>query len=225
MTSDYHKIIDGIARGDAIGGPTALAEIVAESLIAHSGLEIRDITRRYLGWWQGEAFDTGPTFEWVFQNIDSGMEPATAVSAAHAALGGVSAGCGPVHRNNVIAACPFISTDDLPDAARAEAFITHLDPVAGDAAAVVSLLCRHLLEGTSWSAAMELVAKHPKTQGAFASIMVRPLDPSGFALDVVRAAIHFMGAEDALKEASAFAGTNNYCPVIVGAMVGACSNL
>jgi len=221
VTTNYHRIIDGIARGDAIGGPTALAEIVAESLIAESGIDIGDITRRYLDWWRGDAFDTGPTFSWVFQNIDAGMEPTAAVTAAHSALDGVSAGCGPAHRNSVIAASPIITTDSVPDAARAEALITHLDPVAGDAAAVVALLCRSLLEGLNWKEALKFVAEHPKTHDAMNSILNRPLDPGGYAFDAVRAAIYFMDSEDALKEASLFAGASNYCPVIVGAFLGA----
>jgi hypothetical protein len=42
----YHQIIDGIAKGDAICGPTALAEIVAESLITNNGLDTANITSR-----------------------------------------------------------------------------------------------------------------------------------------------------------------------------------
>jgi ADP-ribosylglycohydrolase len=217
----YHKIIDGIANGDAIGGPTALAEIIAESLIANSGLNTADITSRYLEWWRGGSFDTGPTFVQVFKLIDSGMGPSAAVETTHGAFRGNSAGCGPAHRNSVIAACTAIQTDNVPDAARAEALITHLDPVAGDAAAVVALLCRCLLNGLTLEAAKVFVAEHPRTSEAFASIMLRPLGPSGFALDAVRAAIYFMDGKYALKEASAFAGASNYCPVIVGALLGA----
>jgi hypothetical protein len=217
----YHQIIDGIAKGDAIGGPTALAEIVAESLIANNGLDTTDITSRYLEWWRGGSFDTGPTYALVFKLIDDGVEPSVAVKAAHDSLGGNSAGCGPAHRNSVIAACSSISTDDVPDAARAEALITHHDPIAGDAAAVVALLCRCLLEGMTWEAAKEFVGRHPGTSAAFAEIIARPLDPGGFALDAVRAAIGFMDGEDALERAIEFAGEDNYCPVIVGALLGA----
>ena len=83
----YHDIIDGIARGDAIGGPTALSEIVAESLIANDGLDIADINNRYHEWWRSGSFDTGPTYDLVFKHIDGGMEPSAAVEAAHADLG------------------------------------------------------------------------------------------------------------------------------------------
>ncbi len=159
----------------------------------------------------------------MFKHIDGGMEPPIAVEAAHADLGGNSAGCGPAHRNCVIAACPSIQPDDVPSAARTEALITHLDPVSGDTAAVIALLCRGLLDGLTWNAAKNFVAAHPQTHDAFLLIMARPLDTGGFAPDAARAAIHFMDGDDALKEASSFAGDNNYCPVIVGALLGACS--
>ena len=109
----------------------------------------------------------------------------------------------------------------MPDAARAEALITHFDPVAGDAAAVVALLCRCLLEGRSWVSAKKFVAEHPGTGDVFAAILERPLDPGGFALDAVSAAVHFTGRLDALRKASEFAGDGNYCPVLVGVFLGA----
>ena len=59
-------ILDGIARGDQIGGPTALARIVSESIAACGGLDVSDLTQRYLHWHQTDAFDTGPTFNLVF---------------------------------------------------------------------------------------------------------------------------------------------------------------
>jgi hypothetical protein len=109
----------------------------------------------------------------------------------------------------------------LPSAARAEALSTHLDPIAGDTAAVVALLCRGLLDGLTWDAAKDFVAGHPQTRDVFSMIMARPLNPSGCAPDAIRAAIHFMDGDDALSEASSFAGVSNYCPVIVGALLGA----
>jgi len=64
------------------------------------------------------------------------------------------------------------------------------------------------------------VEEHPGTNTAFASIMARPLNAGGFALDAVRAAVSFMDGEDALEKAFEFAGVGNYCPVIVGTLQG-----
>jgi len=52
-----------------------------------------------------------------------------------------------------------------------------------------------------------------------------PGNNGGFAPDVLRAALHFVGTSVCLAEALgrslAFAGAANYCPVLVGAIGGA----
>jgi ADP-ribosylglycohydrolase len=55
--------------------------------------------------------------------------------------------------------------------------------------------------------------------------MTDPGAPSGFAPEVLRAALYFVDTSktfpDALHRAIAFAGSANYCPVLVGAIAGA----
>ena len=58
MNSAAIAILDGISRGDQIGGPSALAGIVSESVDACGGLDVPDLTQRYLHWHQTDAFDT-----------------------------------------------------------------------------------------------------------------------------------------------------------------------
>ena len=52
-----------------------------------------------------------------------------------------------------------------------------------------------------------------------------PGNNGGFAPDVLRAALHFVGTSgsfaEALERSLAFAGPANYCPVLVGAIAGA----
>ena len=52
-----------------------------------------------------------------------------------------------------------------------------------------------------------------------------PGNNGGFAPDVLRAALHFVGTSacfaEALERSLAFAGPANYCPVLVGAIGGA----
>ena len=52
-----------------------------------------------------------------------------------------------------------------------------------------------------------------------------PGNNGGFAPDVLRAALHFVGTSacfaEALERSLAFAGPSNYCPVLVGAVAGA----
>ena len=54
--------------------------------------------------------------------------------------------------------------------------------------------------------------------------MSRPLTDTGYSLDAVRAALHFMDGDDALAQARKFAGGGNYCPVIVGALIGSATS-
>ncbi len=89
------EIVNGIRSGDAIGGPSKMATIVAESIAVHHQIVPEDLIRRYYDWWSSDAFDTGPTFALVFGNVKSGMDHAAAVHKAHADLGGQSSGCAP----------------------------------------------------------------------------------------------------------------------------------
>jgi ADP-ribosyl-[dinitrogen reductase] hydrolase len=214
------KIVEGLRKGDGIGGPTMLAGIVADSLKARCCLDVEDLSSRYLAWWREGSFDTGPIFSLVFSRVDGGMRLAAAVREVDELVGGQTAGCGPAHRSAPLAACPFIPSYQLPDLAREEARITHWHPHAGDAAAIVVMLCRHLLEGQSWTKAKELVGQRSETKNAYEAVMSRPLTDTGYSLDAVRAALHFMDGDDALAQARKFAGGANYCPVIVGALIG-----
>ena len=42
------------------------------------------------------------------------------------------------------------------------------------------------------------------------------LNNGGYVLDVMHSAIHFLDRKDALSNSLIFAGSANYCPVIVG---------
>ena len=56
------EIVNGIRSGDAIGGPSKMATIVAKSIAQHHQIVPEDLIRRYNDWWSADAFDTGPTF-------------------------------------------------------------------------------------------------------------------------------------------------------------------
>jgi len=95
--------------------------------------------------------------------------------------------------------------------------MTHYDPVAGEVAAGVNNLCRSLIRGNAWDVALLQCASFAGHQG--------PGNNGGFAPDVLRAALHFVGTSasfaEALERSLAFAGAANYCPVLVGGIAGA----
>jgi ADP-ribosylglycohydrolase len=107
--------------------------------------------------------------------------------------------------------------EDLPGCARAEARLTHHDPLAGAVAAAANKLCRALVRGEGWDLALRQVREFAAPDG--------PGSSGGFAPDVLRAALYFVGTSacfaEALGRSLDFAGPANYCPVLVGTVGGA----
>ena len=126
---------------------------------------------------------------------------------------------------------------------RQESRLTHWSALSQYTCAVVTFLCRELLRGTPWAAAVaraleaedDLAPDCPVVTRALrdgyetgyhgASIAAAGLSRGGFCVDVLRAAVYFVTRADtfasALTPALAFAGGPNYCPVLVGALAGA----
>jgi ADP-ribosylglycohydrolase len=120
-----------------------------------------------------------------------------------------------------------LADDDLPGCAITEARLTHHDPLAGDVAAAVAVLCRSLIRGAAWERALQRSAERRQAQisEALLSGQEGPATGGGFAPEVLRAAVYFVGSSSSFSEALdlslAFAGPANYCPVLVGAIGGA----
>lgn len=121
----------------------------------------------------------------------------------------------------------FLSDEELSAHALTEARLTHADPIAGDVAAAVVVLCRALIRGILWRKSLEMAAekRDPRTQEALWPGKAKKLGRGGFAPEALAAAIHFVERHDrfaeALRASIEFAGPANYCPVLVGAIAGA----
>src|SRR5205823_12103704 len=108
--------------------------------------------------------------------------------------------------------------------AQAEARLTHFDPLAGDVAAAVVVLCRNLISGLAWAEALEKArqGRQDPTQRALGVLGANALDKGGYAPDVLAAAVHFLDLHGefatALEASFRFAGRWNFCPVLVGAI-------
>jgi ADP-ribosyl-[dinitrogen reductase] hydrolase len=220
-------ILIGTAAGDRNGGPIQMAIRVAESLVAQNGLDLADISDRYLTWWLEGAFDTGPVTEKVLELVHLGLPFEEASHAVHEELGGFTAGCNAAHRVAPLAMCVELTNETLGTAALQEAALTHMHPLAGDVSAAVVLLCRFLALGSPWQEAVNeaAVGRMDETKLALAGALESELDRGGFAPDALAAAIFFVGNAssfaEALTRSMAFAGHANYCPVLVGAIAGA----
>ena len=219
-TNMYEKIIEGISLGDTIGGPTKMADIVTASLISKKSIDVPDLVARYTDWTRSGAFDTGPTFALVFSLIKQGIVPDEAPRITHEKLGGRSAGCAPAQRIAPLSACTYVPTSKLSQLARTEASITHYDPMAGDASAIVSLICRFLLCG--WSTKDINAELNRLEPSAWLAINQASIGPGGLSNDAVRTAWFCLAkAEDPLAHATDLAGDLNYAPPIVGAFLAA----
>jgi ADP-ribosylglycohydrolase len=108
-----------------------------------------------------------------------------------------------------------------------EARLTHHDPLAGDVAAAVSGLCRSMIRGAAWESALQRSAegRQAQTSEGLFSAQEGPRTSGGFAPEVLRAAVYFVGSSSSFAEALdlslAFAGPANYGPVLLGAIGGA----
>ena len=210
-------VLVGLAAGDQIGGPIRMAVRLAESLVDCGGFNSSDILERYLTWWREGAFDTGPVSDRAFALLATGMPVQEATAQVHREFGGMTAGCNPAHRSPPLSMLAAIADEDLTAFAKAEAGLTHHDPVAGEIAATVNKLCRSLIRGHAWDMALRQCGGFDGHEG--------PGNNGGFAPDVLRTALHFVGTSghfaEALDRSLVFAGPANYCPVLVGAIAGA----
>jgi ADP-ribosyl-[dinitrogen reductase] hydrolase len=217
----------GLAAGDRNGGPIRMALRLAEGLAGRGRFDPGDVLARYLAWWREGAFDTGPTAAGVLTLIDGGTDPVEAVRRVHERSGGRTAGINPAHRCPPLAMASSLRDEDLPGCAIEEARLTHQDPLAGEVAAAVAVLCRSLIRRSPWDEALDRAGRGRVAEvvRALDSSGSGPLSHGGFAPEVLGAAVRFVarpeGFAAAVEGSIAFAGPANYCPVLVGAIGGA----
>ena len=214
MNKEIKLILEGVKKGDQIGGPYELSKILANSLQANNGFNKDDLTKRYLEWWKEDAFDTGPTYASVFTNILKGYDHEKAVLKTHQDFDENTAGCGPAHRCMPLAGFIKIPADELIDLARQEAKITHYHEDAGNGSAIVVLLCRYLLEGNNINNACDKIAKNKKLKNIWKKVENAKLSPDGYVYNVIHSALYFIKNKSTLEESIKFSGKANYSSII-----------
>ena len=227
LQSRIAGILTGLAAGDKIGGPSWMAVQLAESLATANAFDPDDIFNRYMGWWNEGAFDTGEVAASVFDHVAKGWNREIAAANIHVGLDGMTAGCNPAHRVAPLAMANFLGTEVLAEHAAREASLTHHHPTAGETSAALTLLCRHLALGKNWDEARKFAAEGRVSEisSALLSPSGKDISTDGYSPDVMNAAIYFLdksaSLEEALETSTFFAGDENYCPVLVGAIGGA----
>jgi ADP-ribosylglycohydrolase len=209
-------VLLGLVAGDRNGGPSHMAVRLAESLVTRGAFDSLDILNRYRAWWHEGAFDTGPVSGRTLELLAAGLPLQEATAQVHRELGGKTAGCNPAHRSPPLSMFAALADEAIDGCARTEAQLTHYDPLAGVVAAAVNRLCRSLIRGCPWEDALRHCHDYAGQEWL--------LSDGGYAPEVLRAAIYFVGMAtsfaEALERSLVFAGPANYCPVLVGAIGG-----
>ena len=81
----------GQATGDRIGGPIRMALILGNSIADKQCLDTAELTKRYLAWYRTDAFDTGPVWSAVFEQISAGVDATEVARSADNTPGGMTA--------------------------------------------------------------------------------------------------------------------------------------
>ena len=209
-------ILHGISEGDTIGGPFAMASLVAKT-VANNPYDFDALDKAYCDYYDSGSFDSGPTFEKVHELMANGYKRSEAVLETHKRLNGSTAGCNPMHRFAVVAGLdiPYKTLDRL---ARNDAALTHFDPVAGLMSSVIVRIIRKILESYSLIDSIRSVTNELNL--AERKILQTTPSPSGYAPAVFSAAVQFSQDYDrGLIKAIDYAGPDNYCPPIVGTLL------
>ena len=143
---------------------------------------------------------------------------------------GQTATCEPSKRSFPLAFCPFISDDDLYDVSLEEAALTHSNPLAGQVAGLVNVICRALLKRTSWEQAVANAFKTPRLSQEVASVNFigfrtysyqNNSDPS-YAIEVLYKVLKVINDSKTFQEAISSARNQNNCHILplVGLLAG-----
>ena len=169
-----------------------------------------------------EGFDTGPTLERVCFYVQGGCPLQQAVEMTHWDMNQKTAGVGPAHRATPLAL--FFEGKELDEVILQECRLSHFSPLAGSTSLVSARLCSYLLQGKTLSEAKKQALAG--TQGiTLCHLPQKERYRGGFGPKVLQTAVSFLEESSsfaqALRSSLAFAGPNNYSPVLVGS-IGAC---
>jgi len=219
---------------------------VSDSLLDYNKFNGPDILSRHLFLYHTKKCEIGEVTKYIYQQAlkyTNGQSPLTRehflfdqsiidemVKLADKNSNGQTAGCNPAQRSYPLAFCRFISDDDLLDFTNLEAKLTHYNPLAGQVAGIVNLICRSLLNDQNWSDAVSSAFATPKLHVDIQNIFGRhhrwshPAveTHSAYAPAVLNAALHYVSTSDNAAQAiaKAHAHDKSYCTPIVGLLAG-----
>jgi ADP-ribosylglycohydrolase len=245
---------DGVFIGHAIASQfdasVQMALQLSGSLLELKRFEGSDVMSRYLYLYHTKRYKMGEITIATYQNLkdiiknSSGHSPVCredfvfdqsiineTVKLTDDKFGGLTGGCGPVHRSFPLALCPYIIDDELFDITMKEAALTHYSRVAGQVAGIVNLICRSLLRNKKWHEAVQSAFSAPSLHADVNDVCIgygrrwslsKTTHPA-YAPTALSAALHAISisksAAEAIQQASVEG--NHYCLPIVGILSGA----
>jgi ADP-ribosyl-[dinitrogen reductase] hydrolase len=175
---------------------TALALALAESLISCATYDREDAAKRYLDWLKTGPKDVGNTTRASLVRISEGAEIADAAKGTHSEVEGKTAGNGALMRTAPLALAFPGDVAGLVKNSRADASLTHFDPVAGFACAALNLLISTALGPGKEKAGVMEAAREKLLQAGESGVLPDPLKkrsydmhPTGYALNTLECAM------------------------------------
>jgi len=240
----------GLAYADIYGGTSSMALLVFESLIENKNIgkdkvDIDDIGRRYLDWYNKHAVDTGVVNDMVFDLVNDGTTFEEASKQVDMNLHSMTASSRPACRSLPISIYLAGMINKNPDMWKdsgsdkifenfidKETKLTHRHLHASQISKAVNKICLCLMLDYSLDESIKEGGYYLSTKTKMSlgltnnpiEVSRRDLKNSGYADDVLISAIWFIrntnSFDDAVKESLELKGQSNYCSVLVGAIGG-----
>lgn len=245
----------GLAIGDAIGAPleglpprsitvtemlgggihgtspgqytddTLQASALAETLIQHRGFNSEDFAERLVKVYRAHPNFFGPTSRTALDLIEGGLDPEVAAARAHATRGG-SRSNGSVMRGIPLGI--FYRPDGVREVSLAASRVTHFDPAAGEASAVINRMVSGMCRGEEVEMAFaeaRSACEDEELKRLLEDYKAYPLDPSLDAVLCTHCAVRiFLEApslRDAIIKAVNLGGDADTVGAITGGLAGA----
>ncbi|NLM30425.1 MAG: ADP-ribosylglycohydrolase family protein [Methanomicrobiales archaeon] len=208
---------------------TLQASALAETLIHCAGFDADDFAERLIRVYRAHPEFFGPTSGAVLDLIAGGEKPEVAAARAHEMRGG-SRSNGSVMRGVPLGI--FYPPAEVRAASLAASRVTHFDPAAGEASAVinrmVSGICRGEDRGIAFAAALD-ECQDVELKELLANYRDYPLEPSLDAILCTHCAVRvFLEAKtfrEAIIRAVNLGGDADTVGAVTGGLAGACWGL
>ncbi|CAF1528107.1 unnamed protein product [Rotaria sordida] len=250
MINTYTRC-EGAFIGHAIASkydPSILMALnISQSLVECQKFDGSDILSRYLYLYHTKKCEIGEITKYIYQETLKRNDTQSLISRenfrfdqsvideivklADKKFEGRTAGCGPAQRSYPLAFCQYIKDDDLFDCTLLEAKLTHNNPIAGQVAGIVNLICRSLINNNDWNDAVNSAFTVPRLHNDVKDVLLRhhrwaypavETHPA-YAPTVLNAALHHVATSKNAAQAiaNAYVKDKSYCAPIVGILAGA----